>query len=253
MNDLEVKINALAERVQKVQKKARNGAIATGVIYVVLVLFVLAYTTVIMAQLRSTLTAENVSAQVQNMVRDRLPDLRRTAVDYAKGQVPLLTGAVVGQAYTVLPIAESQVKRIIDNRIDYLLGLFHRDLMPRLKAVVDEHADAISLTAETLKDDASRRELASLLMSEVEGQFDAVLGRNLKVELNHFRRQLEELAAKPVGDLTQAEAVKRKLIVNWLFMLDQEGSVQGVLVDLFNSIGNSCANMTRGIRLPRLR
>lgn len=251
MSNLETKINALADRVEKVQKKARTGAIVTAIVYVVLVLFVIAYTTVIMGQLRSTLTAENVSAQIQSVVRDQLPELRRSVRDYAKGQVPMLVDAAVAQVDTVLPMAETQIKRVIDNRVDYLLALFRRDLMPKLRAVVDEHADAIDLTSDTLKEDASRRALAKVLMEEVEGQFDYVLSRNLKVELYSVRKQLEELAAKPVDELTQAEAVKRKLIVNWMFMLEHEGSVRGVLVDLFTSIGHSCTNLSRNLGLHR--
>gem|GEM_PF-5180698 len=253
MNNLEDRVNALSERLAKVHKKARNGAIINGVVYAVLVLFVLVYTTFIMAQLRANLTVDSVSAQIQSVVRDQLETLRGNAVVYAKGQIPVLTDAALQQAYSLLPTAESQAKRIIDNQIDYVLARFHRDLMPRLREMIDEQAEAINLTAETLKDEASRRELAQILMAEVDSQFEYVLNRNVQVEMNQFRRQLEDLAATPMNELSQAQAVQRKLIVNWMFLLEQEGSAQGVLVDLLNSIGSSCSNMIQSVRLPRLR
>jgi hypothetical protein len=220
MNDLERKVDALAAKLDASRKKAVFSTKLTALVYGLLVVFVFAYTNFIVSQLKRAATPDNLSAVVKTTIQQMLPGLRKNVVNSAKESAPKLADYLAGLPKEVTPMVEEKVKGLVDSQIDVVVAAVKTDLVPRLVEVLEANAEAINLTAESLKDQSVANALSLLLVEELEVEMDKMFNDQFRRTCGELRDQLDQIREKPAASLTQKERVERQLLVSWVFLVE---------------------------------
>ncbi len=229
--DIEKQIDALSGKICELRRKTEKSARWASIIYVLLVVFVFVYTAVIMSLLKSKATPDNVSAKIRIVIdRDLLTDANRQWVlSTCKKYAPDVAESLVRMTHEkIIPTMREHAKKLIDVQVDYIIEHFEKDVYPEVSRVVKEHAQALRKHSD-IADEEVANELAKILASEFDREMGKYINDNLKKRIASLQGQFETIAAKPYDKLTLKEAAERRLIVNWVFLLEHHEAPEDIL------------------------
>jgi len=238
MNDMERKIEALEKQLQTVHAKAVFGTKMTALVYGVLVVFVFIYTNVIIGALKKAATPDNLSAVIKATVQEQLPTLRENVISSAKENAPKLADYLATLPKEVMPILEERVKALADEQIDVVVAGVKTEIVPRIVEVLEANAEAINLTAESIKDQSVANALALLLVEELEGEMDKLFNDQFRRSCADLREQIDAVREKPAGTMNQRDRVERQLLVGWVF-LTEHGDAQTAYGNIVERLGHA--------------
>jgi hypothetical protein len=210
----------------------------TALVYGVLVVFVFIYTNVIIGALKKAATPDNLSAVIKSTIQEQLPALREKVISSAKDNAPQLAEYLVTLPKEVVPMLEDRIKELADNQIDVVVVGIKTDLVPRIVDILDANAEAINLTAESLKDQSVANALALLLVEELEVEMDKLFNDQFRRSCADLRNQIDQIREKPTATLSQQERVERQLLVNWVF-LTEYGDAQTAYGNVVERLGHA--------------
>ena len=216
MSELETKFNGLTEKIALARKKTENSTRISAIVYIVLVLFVFGYTSVILNLLKQKATPDSISAQIRLMIdRDLLTDENRKYVtDSCREQTPVIADALVKLVQDqIMPNVETSVKKLIDAQVDSMIARLEKDVYPEISKVIKEHSEELQQHKD-ITDEQVANELAKILAKDLDREMGEFINDKLKWRMEKLAKELDEISSKPYSSLTCKEAAERRLIVN---------------------------------------
>jgi len=120
MSELD-KINALSERIEKMQKQAAKSTKFTAIGYLLVILFVFGYTTFIMSWIKQEVSADKLSASMRIMIEGNIltDENREAMVKYCGEQAPIWAEDLVQMTHhQLIPTMKLKVKHLVDKKSD---------------------------------------------------------------------------------------------------------------------------------------
>ena len=114
-------------------------------------------------------------------------------------------------------------------------------MLPEIKRFVVEHSDEFKQHSD-IADERIANELAKALAAEVTKDLKSLAGGKMERGVANLKRQLDAIASKPYAKLTKKEAAERRLIVNWVYLMEHgeaPSNVAGAFLDSFKNTYNS--------------
>lgn len=252
MKDLEIKINTLSEKIEEMRRKNQSSTKIASIVYIVLVIFVFAYTSTIMSLLKEKTTADSISAQLRLIIdRDLLTDQNREWVlKTCKEQSPAVAESLVEMAHNqIIPTLEIKIKQILDQQVDAIVARLEKDILPELTKVVKEHANDLKAHADDITDEAIANELAKILAQDFDREMGNFINDKVKYRMNVLREELDQISSKPYSQLNQKEAAERRMIVNWVFLMEHHEAPQNVFGEFLKSANDAYESFMADLQL----
>jgi hypothetical protein len=238
MRDLENKFKQLSQKIEKMQQQSLSSTKTTMVGYIIVIIFVFAYTSFLMQWIKKEVTADNLSAQMKIMVEGNiLTDANREKmVTYCQNQAPVWADGLVQMTHDqLIPMMKLKVKSIVDNTTDNGISILKRDLFPEIKRLMEANANDLSKHKD-ITDPYIAKEIAKILADESEREMNTFINDKVKKRINNLREQLDKMSATPYSKLTRKEAAERRLIVNWVYLMEHDEAPSDMFGEFMKSI-----------------
>jgi len=220
----------LTKAVREKKNKAENTTRLYAIIYGILVIFVIAYTSIIFAKIKEYATPDAVSAIVKNKIKDSLPGLDKALLDKARKNAPFIADKAVEAVNDVIPKAEDMIKDVINQNTKLLIAQIKTDIFPQFLKVLRDNEKPISESAKAISDEYVAKELAKTLADDIKREIDNnVICYELFQKLSSVTNELDKIVRKPANELTAKEAAERKIIVNWIFLVKKGDTFNGII------------------------
>jgi len=251
MKDMEKQLSALSEKIEKMQKHSLSSTKTTMIGYVIVVIFVFVYTSMLMLWIKKEVTADNLSAQMKIMIEGNiLTDANREKmVNYCRDQAPLWADGMVQMTHDqLIPMMKLKIKSLIDNTTNNGIRILKKDLFPEIKKLIEENANEISKHKD-ITDPRIANEIAKILADESEREINAFINDKVKYRINHLRNQLDEMSEKPYNNLTRKEAAERRLLVNWVYLMEHDEAPSDMFGEFMKSINATYEGLMKNLTL----
>lgn len=251
MSDME-KMNALSEKIEKMQKQAMKSTKVYAIIYLVVVLFVFIYTNVIMEMIKVQVTPDNLSAQLRVTIEEQLlsDENCEKVISYCKEQGPIWAEDLVGMTHKqIIPMVKLQVKDAVDKTADEGIVAMQKELFPKIKKLINANAHELSKHKD-ITDQNIANEMAKILVDECEKQIDGFINDNVKYRIGVLRDQLENMSSSPLDKLSKKQAAERKVIVSWVYLLEHGESPADSFGELLKSINGTYEDFMQDLAIP---
>lgn len=251
MKDLELKINSLATKIEDLRAKGDKSTRIATIVYIVLVVFVFGYTTVIMNELKKRATADSISARARIMIEQGVltEGNRQWVLDYCKEQTPLIADGLVMLTHDqIIPSIKVKIKNQIDGQIDGIIARLEKDVYPELNKVLSEHVEELKKHSD-LTDKKVASELAKLLAKDLDKEMGQFINDKLKSRMDKLSQELDRISSKKYSELTEKEAAERRLIVNWVFLMEHHESPANILGEVLQGVNATYSDLLKNFDL----
>ena len=253
MSELENKLGTLSTKIEKIQKKSAKSAKYTIVGYVLVVIFVFAYTTILMLWIKKEVTADNISAQMRHMINTSVltDENREGIVRYCRDQAPVWAEGLVQMTHDqLIPIMKMKVKSIIDNTTDSGITILKTDLFPKIKQLMEDNATDLTKHKD-LADQEIANEIAKILADESEREMNVFINDKVKNRIASLRSHLDKMSALPYKKLTRKEAAERRLIVNWVYLMEHHEAPADIFGEFMKGINGTYDGIMDKLKLTQ--
>ena len=251
MNELENKLSEIAERLEKTRAKTRFATNLTLFAYIALVAFVFAYTSFLLTWMKNEVSADKISAQMRLQLEKNLltDEKRQKILAYCRGKIPVLADSLALSIHQrLMPAAKTKIIGMLDKQADVLAAKLKKDLLPEIKKFVADHADEFKKHSD-IADERIANELAKALAAEVTKDINGVAGGKMERGVVNLKRQLDSIASKPYAKLTKKEAAERRLIVNWVYLMEHGEAPSNVAGAFLESFKNTYDSVLSDLKL----
>jgi len=251
MKDLELKINSLATKIEDLRAKSNKSTRIATIVYIVLVVFVFGYTAVIMNMLKKKATADSISAIAKVKINDSLltDGNRQWVLDYCKEQTPLIADGLVTLTHDqLIPSIKVKIKNQLDGQIDGIIARLEKDVYPELNKVLSEHVEELKKHSD-LTDEKVASELAKLLAKDLDKEMGKFINDKLKSRMDILSKELDRISSKKYSELTAKEAAERRMIVNWVFLMEHHESPANVFGEVLQGVNATYSELLKNFDL----
>ena len=251
MKDLELKVNSLATKIEDLRAKGDKSTRIATIVYIVLVIFVFGYTTAIMSMLKKKATADSISAIAKVKINDSLltEGNRQWVLDYCKEQTPLIANGLVMLTHDqIIPSIKMKIKDQLDKQVDGIIVRLEKDVYPELNKVLSEHVNELKKHSD-LTDKKVAAELAKLLAKDLDTEMGKFINDKLKSRMDALSLELNRISSKKYSELTAKEAAERRLIVNWVFLMEHHESPANVLGEVLQGVNATYSDLLKNFEL----
>lgn len=251
MKDIEVKINSLADKISDMRKKTETSTKFAAIVYIVLVIFVFAYTSTIMHLFKKKATADSISAQIRMTLEEKVftAENRQALLKKCKAKTPEVAEALVKLTHEeLIPNLEGRVKHLIDKQVDDIIVRLEKDVFPELNKVVKEHAEELKKHSD-VTDKQVATELAKILAKDCGKEMEKFINDKLRYRMTKLRKELDRVSSIPYKELTAREAAERRMIVNWVFLMEHHESPANVLGDVIKEVNATYERILQDLQL----
>ncbi len=238
MNPIELKIEALIKQLDQRKEKAVSSARINAVVYGILVIFVFGYTTYIYHMIQKVATPDSISAMIRSQISSAIPDVHKKLMKYAEEQTPVMTEKIIQMAHDKIPEVEKKIQDTIDEQTTSFIKEIKKDLFPEFMDILKGHAKEIGENAKILTDEVAAQELVNTITKELDDKINyEIVGDEFFGKFHEVRKELDNLATKPLKDMTRKELAERNAIVNWYYLIHNGESLNSVLGSYVSNIG----------------
>ena len=246
MNNMEFqsKINEISENITKLRKKNIFAARMTVVVYLILVLFVFFYTAFLMKWIESSVTPDSLSAYSRNMLEKKMltEENSQKIIEMCHSRIPGVADMLVQITNErVIPGARVKIKQVMNQQLDKVIEHLEKKILPDMHLVIDKNLKSLKKHSDILDKDVGA-EVSKVLVASIDKELDSVINDKVERRIQLLAEELDRIAAKPIEQLTAKEAAERRIIIFWIFLLENdEISSASVFHDLIQQ-GNDAYN-----------
>ena len=236
-NTLETKVNEVADKIEVMKRKNQTSKTVTVLIYLILVIFVFIYTSFLMNWIKGTVTPDSLSAYSRNLVADKMltPENHKKIIAMCHDRIPDVAEKLVQITNDkVIPSARTKIKSIINSKVDKMIEHLETNLLPKLHVVMDKNLKSLKQHS-SLLDEEVGKELSKVLVSNIDRELDSVINNKVEKRITMLADELNRISMKPISKLTAKEGAERRVIIYWIFLLENdEISTRTIFHDLID-------------------
>jgi|GEM_PF-3016323 len=236
MSEFDQKIQTLSQEIAAAKAKVNHTLRNSVIFYIVIIIGVTAYTLYLSNRIQQLATPETVAELIGNTVKTKMPQIQQRLVQEAKVQAPILARKTVDLGEKMLPQAEILVKTKIDAGITAIIDHTVNAALPVLVDRLKTSFDAISQHKNLIADKKTAENIADLLSTQIADELDKVINLSFYDGLTKLQSDIDAIAQKAPGKLTQRELAEKRVIVYWLYLIDKAEPGESPFVELLRFI-----------------
>ncbi|MBR2435107.1 MAG: hypothetical protein IKB22_06500 [Lentisphaeria bacterium] len=244
---LQAKIAELEQAIELQYKKAQKASVRNTLIYALLALFVLLYTSALYSQIRENMTPENIAALLSVSAREKMPAMRQAI----REQMQPMAATVVARSFTVaktmLPGANQYFQNQIDIQVQKALDQFEKKNMPVIETAISDTITTVLDNQDTKDGEALGKAIATRTAAKAKEEMDKMLNAEFYSGVADLQKNLNDLRTKNIKDLTKQDAAERKFIVSWL-KLTELSAVNGAETGITSSFSQVFKEFTEQLK-----
>jgi hypothetical protein len=225
------KLEALEKSIVQDKQRAEKSFVTTLVIYGILLIFVIGYTTFLTNSLRATATPETVAAFLGSAVEEQIPELKTYIKENAKTQAPIWAAKAVDYTIDMIPQLESIAKEQIDVLVTSLINQFRNEYMPDVVKFCRENLDMAFKNADIVSDEEMAKAVSGILVEELEDEVDKLLTDKFFFKMKELRKEIDRIATTPDSNMTRRDLAEKRVLLYWTFLVDHAETGQSHFLD----------------------
>ncbi|MEI6054556.1 MAG: hypothetical protein WCR55_00740 [Lentisphaerota bacterium] len=218
MNDIMAKIEALEKSIELQFKKSKSGIIWTSVIYIVIIIFVFAYTSFIMHELRvlakPPVVAEFIVGQVQSRIPLATANLKKNSNAYADA----LADKTVAYIRSFIPLIGNMAKGQLDTTAQMINVQMDEQYLPIIEDYFKANKAQITEMFNTMTDEQVALQMNNILFEKLDKNV-ALLNGPIADTVNELKAKIDKLANTPNSQLTNQELAQKRIIAYWIYLV----------------------------------
>lgn len=252
MTGLEQKIIELQTLVEEKEKRYTRSIVRTTVIYVILLLLVLGYTTFIYHSIKNAATPEALAGLLVDFARERMPDAVMTLRKELRPAGERLGKKSVDMLLDAIPQVGNIVRDMVGTQINDMLTYVEDKQMPVLYSLIDEQiADVLKAHKQT-RDEKLLDFFPEIAAEKISEEMKKVLTADVFNGIQDLEKQLQFLHDTPNQKLLRRQYCEKMLIVYWVYLCDQAetGTPDGSLASFAKLLNHSMNDLSEKLNTP---
>lgn len=256
---IETQVAIMEDNLHAERRKLQRSTTVTLVVYLVLALVIVAYTTYVYHEIRQRTSPEAAAEMASGMVATYVPRLQTsltTAIDENSDE---WADAVVQRSIDAIPQIEEQITAQIAKWTDHLVADIELNLFDGFAAYLKDAAPDVKADYDKLMEEDAVRGFALLMAEATEAELDKLINTGVLETFDSLNRDLMEIS-KPREQLTKRQDAKRRLIAYGAYLADNDHSRKQVMDLLATNIregiseelGVTLGPVAPGVKMPDL-
>ncbi len=221
MNELDQRLLKLSEEVTAAKGKLNTALRSSVIFYIIIIVGVTAYTLYVGGKIRQLGTPQTVAAMIGNAFKEKMPDFQRQLVQQARTQATIMAKQTIDLGERMIPQAEMLAKAKIDAGISAMIDHTVNKAMPTLLESLKASFDEVCKKKDLITDKKLAEEVAALLAARLAAELDNAIDVSFYNELNKLQQDIDAIAQKAPGKLTQRELAEKRVIIYWLYLVEK--------------------------------
>lgn len=221
MNDITMKLEALEKNIESQLKKSKSRIIWTGIIYLIIIIFVFAYTSFIMHELRilakPPVVAEFIVGQVQSRIPLATENLKKNSNAYADE----LATKTVAYIRSFIPLIGDMAKGQLDITTEMINLQMNEQYLPIIEEYFQDNKDQITDMFNMMTDEQMALEMNNMLFEKLDKNA-TLLNGPIGETVNDLKAKIDKLANTPNSQLTNQELAQKRIIAYWIFLVEYQ-------------------------------
>jgi len=220
-SDINNRLDSLEQLLTKTQKSYRKNMKLTIICYIILVIFVICYTSFIMYKVKELATPSTVAELITIHVQNKLPELTSYLSNNSEKIANDASEQAVNYALSVIPTLGGIVEHQLDKFSDDIIAKISEEYIPVLNEYFKLHEDEFMSTIENLSDEQTAIKLTQLMTNNFNKEL-TIIGDQLYLSSNSLEKSINAITTKPNSELTQQEFAKKELLIYWMFLIKNQ-------------------------------
>jgi hypothetical protein len=230
--------NLLEGRERKLYKKIRNSII----IYIVLVIFVIAYTSFVVTQIKKMTTVEYAFEIIKGTMSEHTTTLRNKGIEKIKANSDMWATNLVQQIVDIIPLLEKPIIAMFDDMTNYIVLHVEHVLVPAFTATLRENSAELKARYNDFEDEEKMQGLSYIFVEIFENEMDKYINAKFVSEVFNLQKKLRELSSNNVK-LTKKEDAQRRILINWMYLTDNAEFSEGPLNRLVDKLARQLQSL----------
>jgi len=209
----------------------------TVIVYAVVVIAVLIYTTIAANKLIELSSRDAIAEMIGAELKSALPAKRAELMARLNDNADDLAIELVGYLKESVPALENHVQVLLDDYTDTLVGQLKGELVPSFAGFIKESASEINLKFKELTDEEISQGVVELVIDDIEVELDKFMNDSLVSTMEGLQKQLVKYAS-PNAKLTRSEDAQRKALMYWAYLSETTEIGESPLKQIFGEINS---------------
>ncbi|MDD3154158.1 MAG: hypothetical protein PHS41_04765 [Victivallaceae bacterium] len=255
MKDFEEKLQDIVRDIESRRSACHRSSVRIMVIYALLVIVVIGYTTFLYGRIKEAVTPDAVSALLVEQLRARLPE----AVGELKGQykpwAKELAVRTVDAGIAMIPQGGEYVRRALDTQSDRFLDYVEQEQMPAVGQALDDAITEAVKNNKQLNAEQFATVFPKIASDTVAQELRKVVDSQFFNGVRDLESQLNVLRTTPNEKLHRRQYSEKMFILYWLALCERGelGVSQDRTITSFVQWLNRSANGLSGKLLEVMR
>lgn len=222
MSEIDRKIQDISKTIEQTRFKVDTSVRSTAICYIIIIVLFTVYTIWTGSKIRELATPANIAAMISSKFSERLPELKQTMIEQAKTQAPIMAANTVDMAVNAIPGLEDLAKVQIDATIESVINTAFKEMLPQLQEACKQVLDKVAENKDMVKDSNVSKAVAAELANRIDAELNKIIDNAFYTRLSEFRQEIADMAAKPEKKLTLKELAEKRVIIYWMFLVENE-------------------------------
>jgi hypothetical protein len=218
MTDTEKRLDILEEKLTIQLKKSKSSFRNTVIVYVLIIIFVIGYTSYVTSKFKDLATPETIAELLMLKTEETLPTINQYLIDNSQPLADSFANQTVDYTRAMIPSLGLLVQAQLDLFVGQINNEFNTKYMPVIDEYFKENKDSIVQNINTLSNEQSAELLAKALMEQVD--FGVLnISNEFNTAMIKFKQQVNYLAYTRNNKLTKKELAHKRAIAYWMYLV----------------------------------
>jgi hypothetical protein len=243
-NNLQEQINQLEKKLLKHEQNFKSSFRNTTIFYAVIIVVVLAYTTILNKKIKEAATPASVAVMINEKVAAAIPELRSQIKTQLEPSAKEAATKTVAMLHKITPYAKELVKSRINIYTDKIADKLEKEHLPAFEVALDRALTDVEKNKDIVKDHNLGKELSAHLIKELDKELAKIIDRPFMDALDKLTSDIEKLHSTPANELNKKQLAERKFIATWLYLIntdqnDDKGMLSNILEVITSATGKA--------------
>ena len=236
------KLAAVEQLLSDREEKLRKKLTLTSIIYAVLVLFTAGYTLLIIPLIKKKTSPDAASEYAIAWALTHMSNVRINTGEQLRENSQELSKTIVKQTIELIPKFEEPLLGVVNNSVNYIVDQIEVVLIPAFTKALQKNSDELKRSYKDFEDEEKMQGLALVLVEILEKELDLYINEAFIKEVFELKKRLLELG-KPGVELTKKEIAQRDVLINWIYLSNNQATGGSAFYDLVERMKTEVNNL----------
>jgi len=218
MNDTTSRLESLEKSIDSQLKKSKNGLVAITVIYIILVIIVIGYTTFIVSYTKDLAKPPVIAEFIVGNIQAKVPDLTQNIKDNSKAYGNFLAKQTLVYIKSFIPLLTNMAKVQLDNTAEVINSEMNENYLPIINDYFKLNKVQINAMFKDMTDEQIAMQLNEMMYEELDKNAE-LLNVPIGESINQLKAKIDRLANTPNSQLNNEELAQKRIIAYWIYLI----------------------------------